>query len=397
MKSQTLALVGMFSAIGCGTQGKLGGSATSGAITGSSGNAGSSLSGTASAGATVRTFGRGVDDGNGTFHLNWGGAVLEMRTKSSGAGSVSVTLQNEADAIGTDNEFSVIIDGRVVVGPPIQVTGTASQASISVPDGEHTVQLVKRTEGLYGTVTASAATPASNVTLMATIVPGRSIEFIGDSITDGYGVEGTETHGSTNVNCKARGSNESAVEAYSTLTARALGADYNLTAYSGKGVFQNQPADTTPVMPQVFGQAKAAGFGSSWDFSKFTPDVVVILLGTNDFSSTASRPAVTQEQFMPAYQALIAEVRGKYPKAKIVLASSPLLSDYSANKPASELNSWLTSIAAGFVAAHDPDVSFVAVPTQDTSTTGCEYHPSLAAQQKIAAVITGTVKQVTGW
>ena len=356
----------------------------------------------ATPGPSVRSFGRvaAADDGSGLFDLNWGGSLIEVRSQSDGPGSLLVSLQNLSKESAPDgNAFAVLVDGSPTATPPLQappMQGGALAAptsiQVAVPAGTHTVQLVKRTEGLHGTVRVGVA-PGAGTTLLPTVVPSRRIEFIGDSISNGYGVEGSETHTpSSNINCKAVASTENAVDAYSALTARALHADYQITAYSGKGVYQNQPADTLATMPKVWTQTTALTDAPAWDFTAWVPDVVVILLGTNDFFTSATRPAVTQAQFVPAYTALVQDVRSRYPTAKIVLASSPMLATY--NGASTALDAWLHQILASL---GDANVSYLDLPTQSTLQTGCEYHPTVGSQRAVANLVTEHLGPLMDW
>lgn len=121
--------------------------------------------------------------------------------------------------------------------------------------------------------------------------PKTKIEFIGDSITCGYGIEGLWEKDTF---CTAQ---ERPDKAYAFLTARALKAEFQLCSWSGIGIISNyvDPAtinlpDTHWLMPACWPYADKSGElrlhvePHIWDESKFSPDIIVINLGTNDNS-----------------------------------------------------------------------------------------------------------------
>src|SRR6185437_9930940 len=147
--------------------------------------------------------------------------------------------------------------------------------------------------------------------------PGASrwIEFVGDSITCGYGVLGPDQSScfSNDTEAETRG--------WAALTAQAFGAAHSAIAYSGKGVIRNNGGDTTELMPVLF-ERTLVDAADAWGFTSYTPDVVVIDLGTNDFAQGDPGQA-----FVTGYEAFVAQIRGHYPDAWIVVAQSPMLSD----------------------------------------------------------------------
>lgn len=116
------------------------------------------------------------------------------------------------------------------------------------------------------------------------------IEFIGDSITCGYGIDGElgDTYSTTN---------ENATKAYAYKAAQALDADYSMVAFSGHGVIsgytENGEINTSSlVMPYYDKIGKSYGRipqsiapeTTPWDFEQFKPNLIVVNLGTNDAS-----------------------------------------------------------------------------------------------------------------
>ena len=149
------------------------------------------------------------------------------------------------------------------------------------------------------------------------------IEFIGDSITCGYGVddEDRDHHFSTTT--------EDVTRAYAYKTAQTLNADYSMVAISGYGIISGYSSDDKPVSNQTIPQYydtlgfTYGGFGSEkpqdikWDFSSRQPDVILINLGTNDSSYTKGKEDRIAS-FTEEYGKFIKTIREKNPDATII-------------------------------------------------------------------------------
>jgi lysophospholipase L1-like esterase len=291
-------------------------------------------------------------------------------------GAISVRLHDD----GT-NEFQVLVDGT-----PTGVVATSPQRELyplasGLTEGEHEVVLYKRTEARLGEVQFVGFVPATGGALVPSPSHhGRRIEFVGDSITAGFGDEGTTP------TCPFSPSTENEFLAYGAVTARNLGAEHATIAWSGKMV---------DGMSQLYERILPARADSRWDVRAWIPDVVVVNLGTNDF--TRGDPG--QSPFTAAYLALVERLRGFYPSALIVCALGPMLAD---TYPPGALNltharKYVTQVVEGLRSRGDAHVSFVEFPSQDPMTAGCGFHPNLATQRQMASQLTAVIRAQTGW
>ena len=151
------------------------------------------------------------------------------------------------------------------------------------------------------------------------------IEFIGDSITCGYGVDDEDP------NHHFITGTEDATKAFAYKTAAALDADYSLVSYSGHGIISgytdNGKKVTSQLVPPVYellgknygSAASAVDLSRPWDFSSFRPDAVVINLGTNDSSYVGSLED-RKEEFTAEYAKFLKMVRKNNPDALIIAA-----------------------------------------------------------------------------
>jgi lysophospholipase L1-like esterase len=306
-------------------------------------------------------------------------SATTIKANFSGTG-ISANLYSSGD-----NWYNVVIDG--VVKPPLHISsdvgGSVTLAS-GLASGNHTVEFVRRTEAWVGDVQFRGFTVEGGQLLAPPTPSARRIELIGDSITCGYGNEGTSAsqHFTTQ--------NENAYLAYGPVTARALGADEFNICWSGKGVIRNYGGDTTDLMPSLYSRILPYDTTTFWNSSQWVPQVVVINLGTNDFAS--SIPDKTA--FTSGYSNFVSQIRSQYPNAHIYLALGPMLSWDSLTSA----RDYITTVANQFNAAGDAKVHFIEFPMQDGSLGyGEDYHPSVAEDAAMANQLINQIKADLGW
>ncbi len=83
------------------------------------------------------------------------------------------------------------------------------------------------------------------------------------------------------------------------------------------------------VMPDMYNRQDPTDGDAKWDFSKYTPDIVVINIFQNDvwitklpdndqFKAKFGTKAPTDDQIIKAYKDFVKNIRSKYPKAHII-------------------------------------------------------------------------------
>ncbi len=316
----------------------------------------------------IRYSGRVLTDKTHGAIFDWPGVSIEVSVKGTEAGF----LIN-----GDHNNLEVKADGRPVT---TWVCGTslAPYWVKGLSPGWHEIQIVKRTEGLFGAVLFKGLMlDAQGEARNPAPPPPRRIEIIGDSWVCGYGDEGTTFH------CKKLRPYENADRAFG-----ALAAEVHLTAYSGRGVVRNygdHSASSKIPYGALFGRTLVQSPDYPWDFSQWVPDVVVIHLGLNDFST---KPHPTPAAFIEGYQRLIQKVRAAYPQAWILCFAttgwpyfSPLVQEAS-----DSFNRW-----------GDRKVLFVGYPSVPLSDLGCDYHPKVVAHQRLADILVPVIRRCLGW
>jgi lysophospholipase L1-like esterase len=279
------------------------------------------------------------------------------------------------------SELQVVVDGA-----PLPVLSTnplrdTYDVASGLSEGPHDLVLVKRTEARLGEVQFLGFDPQGAL-VAAGPTPTRRIEFIGDSITAGYGDEGP---GTTCTGSMVALENE--FLAYGSVASHILKAEHVTLAWSGH---------TTEEMGDLYGRTLPAHPDSRWDFHQWTPDAVVINLGTNDFNH--GDPG--QAGFTRPYLALVERVRALYPNAQIVCALGPMLTDiYPPGAHAlTHARAYIASVVSAMRAKGDTRISFLEFPTQDFANgLGCDYHPSLKTHRLMGERLAAALRERLGW
>ena len=310
------------------------------------------------------------DDSDGAHHrFGWSGAGLVVRFDGTGA---SVTMD---DAAGW---WTVVVDGQVQA--PLTTSGGEQSYTLAtgLPAGEHVIELYRRTEGSFG--------PSSigEVVLEGELLPPpgvtRRIEVIGDSITCGYGNEGPDKF------CNFSADTENHYLAYGPVAARAVGAEIVTVAWSGKGIINNYGDDTFEPLPQIYDRTIASE-PTAWDFS-WQPDVVVINLGTNDFSTDGDP---SEGDFVGAYVAFLAHLREVYPDA-LIMPVAPLLG----GDELTMVEGYIQSAIDMRAGAGDTNLAFANINV-DPIGWGCDYHPSAATHAAMGELLADELALQLGW
>lgn len=315
---------------------------------------------------------------DGSVSFDWSGTYLSCRfTGGYLAMRVSDTKKNY---------YNLYIDGELQPAP-VATHGRDSLVVLArdLSFGEHIVRLQKRTEGEQGRTTIHAFCLSSHGRLLpAAARRERLIEFIGDSLTCGFGTEGTDKDD------PFLPETEDCNDAYACMLARLFDADYTLIAHSGRGLVRNY-ADSEPVsaggtlvhrMGNLYDQCDTL----AWDFAAARrPDAVVVNLGTNDFST---RPHPSAVQFIDGYRRLVERLRAAYGPVPVVCV-------------APRVEERVLDHIREFVRQSGDGQLYVAAFMEDYCNGGSDLgscsHPNRAGQRKLAMLIAPYLSTATGW
>jgi len=321
----------------------------------------------------VRFSGRiGMSD-KGLPVMYWPGTSVEAVFEGT---SLAVVLNDETG----QPYYNVVIDGNddepVVLDPePGRHTYTVAS---NLTAGTHSVQLFRRTEGEDGPTEFCGFILDETASLKAPPpAPVRRIEFFGDSITCGMGNEAPDAAADNN---NAERNN---YLAYGAMTARALNADYRCIARSGIGVMISW---FDLEMPGYWDRLDPRSAKIRWDFSTWTPDVVVVNLFQND-SWLVGRmsPVPSGEKIVGAYIDFVTDIRSVYPDAHIVCALGCM-------DAARQGSPWPGYIHEAVVKMNDPNMSELLFPF-----TGFVKHPRVRHHREMAERLSAHIRKVMEW
>ena len=269
----------------------------------------------------------------------------------------------------------------------------------ALPDRRHLVRLMYIIEGyelypeFWGFVLDKGRTLVD-----APALPSRKVEFIGNSITCGYGNEGLNKFEHYDY------ATENHYLSYAALTTRALNAQHWVVARSGIGAYRNygeaktgSPRSCMPVQYEYTGYAydlklrdEPTFLREKWDFSRYQPDVVCINLGTNDLSTNNFDVKLLKQ----GYQRLLKMVREHNPKAKIVFLCGSMLN----GKELEIAQQLLDEVTAEANKAGDKEVyRFNFTPQNGDLGYGNDWHPSVWQHEKMAAELAAFLRALMHW
>lgn len=270
----------------------------------------------------VKTIGRTYLDENDVRWLVQSASGIEFVTQST---SLEITFVGDNSASRNDLDgmarFAVYVNGERVADK--MMDEPEKVLSLTLGGGESIVRVLKLSESANSIVGIKSIKVSDTKDPSPTPENPLKIEFIGDSITCGYGVDDEDRNHNFST------TTEDATKAYAYKTAELLGADYSLVSYSGHGIISAYTGDgsinTSGLVPKIYTQLGKMWDTSNdpdvnsidWSFKEFEPDIVVINLGTND-SSYVKGDADKARAYSDEYKVFLELVRKKNPDAHIV-------------------------------------------------------------------------------
>lgn len=304
------------------------------------------------------------------------GAYIAIRFKGT---ACTAQINDELLWGKVHNYIEVVVDSQPARRIQLQGKENTIELAKNLANGSHTVLICKDTEAENGYIEPLGFT--CQELLPPPAKAERKLEFIGDSITCGFGSDESE------VRCGAPNAQwydqHNAWMAYGPTTARNLNSQWHLSSVSGIGLIHSC-CDKKILMPQVFDKISMAKDSLKWNFASYQPDVVTVCLGQNDGVQDSVK-------FCSAYVGFAKTLRHYYPKAKLVFLSSPM-----ADQPLkAALVKYIAAVRAAL--SHEGERNTGSYFFKERSIKGCSSHPSMAEQQQIAQELTAYLKKEMKW
>lgn len=271
--------------------------------------------------------------------------------------------------------IAVFVNGRPVLKRVITERSFTFTVIDSPDSVSADIRIIKLSEAAFSVLELHPLEADNEAEITPVQEKQLKIEFIGDSITCGYGVD------DANLESDFSTCAENAMKSYAYLTAKALNADYSMFSASGYGIISGYTHDGTRNLPERIPPFyESLGFSYSsvdgnqkpheiqWDFSRFVPDIVVINLGTNDDSFCKGSDELKKE-FEDAYVSFLKTVRRNNPESELLCAFGIM---------ETEMKPCIKAVCERFSKeTGDRKIRFLELKTQDGSLGySSKWHPS---------------------
>lgn len=231
-----------------------------------------------------------------------------------------------------ENALGVILDGvqsKLILPDSGRVELTIAE---ELQDEVHELTIFKRMDACHYFSFHGFLLPEGGEVLPLPEKPARRMEFFGDSVTAGEVSEALDYCGHPDPAHNGEFSNS--YYSYAWITARKLNAQIHDTAQGGVALLDGTGYFCAPDligMEHLYDKIQCnpyLGETKPWDFCKYIPHVVVVAIGQNDahpdnyMEQGLDNPKA--ENWMAHYAAFIRRLRGLYPHATIILATTIL-------------------------------------------------------------------------
>lgn len=246
---------------------------------------------------------------------DWSASGIEFVATGKGDMTFALTVTTNMGAGKEGCFFCAYVDGAAYLNGESAYyevkKGDATVTLKNLPEGTHTVRLVKVTGYTLANTTLKSVSFDGTVAETAPAAKNLLLEFVGDSICCGWGVIGDH---------KGAYSDQDATMAYPYLIAEAMGADLSVMALSGQGL--------TVGNPGIFAGYKYASPNRSmkteYGFAR-KADYSILNVGTNDAFQNLS--AADFEAKLKEFIAVVREKNGA--DCRIVLVGGMMKTEYN--------------------------------------------------------------------
>jgi len=352
----------------------------------------------------IKTFGRSyyLDDNTLWFSLTNTGFEYKFWGTST-----NITIAADSGSCSTDNPARVMIYKDNLYYDEILTKKKKNTIKINFDEsGEHVVRLLKASESYQGSLRLQEIQTDSGI-FEPTPELDKKIEFIGDSIVCGFGVDGKSAESPFTTKT------EDGTKAYPYKVARKFNADFSMVSYSGYGIISGYTNDGTRIIDErvslyydKVGRTKNYEFKDDnynlklndiqWDPNEFIPDLIVINLGTNDISYINSITDddlrnEAMELFITEYAIFLQQIRSTHPYAQILCTLGIMGND---------LFPQIKEAVKRYVAeTNDKNVNTFEFKRQDTvkNGAGAQWHPSALSHIDAANELIDEIERIYKW
>mgnify|MGYP002674450307 FL=1 len=262
----------------------------------------------------IRFFGRTFwSPKYSAFFFNWTGSGFELEFYGDRLLAEFMVLSDFYPTEGNNLPWiAIFADGKQISVIGLE-EGRKQYTLYQGKKGLHHLRVVKRSEAVKGSVGLCGIEVQGQLEKLSESKKKWNLEFVGDSITCGFGIE-TDERGNI-----FHTSLEDGLSSYASICANLLDAEYHSICISGIPLCQSYREDFCLKLPEYpdFKVPRRAmeecypytdyyfqksnqdtDFPEKWDFKRFVPDAIIVNLGTNDaFRVKASGFDTKEEEY----------------------------------------------------------------------------------------------------
>ncbi len=339
----------------------------------------------------VKYIGRNIYDENNVAWLVQSGSAVEFTVNAK---SAEITINGDGNTESDEKyrpRYAVIVDGEIILDELLSVKEKTVQLFEGTSPRTAVVKVIHLSEANNGAVGVSKLKVDSDAAVPAvpTAKKDLSIEFIGDSITCAYGVEGKDQYEGFMT------STENFMKSYAYLTAKQLDADYSAVCYSGHGIVSGYSSSgdavTDSLVPDYYDYVgKYGSYKVPWDFASHENDVVVINLGTNDNTYASKDYETRGVEYAEKYAEFLTHIHEINPDAYIICTVGTM--------GCTEMYPYIEMAVESFkkFSGYDRIMSYQSATHTQADGMGSDWHPSEKTQQNSAYVLADKICQALG-
>ncbi|MBI4978661.1 MAG: hypothetical protein HZC28_14365 [Spirochaetes bacterium] len=305
--------------------------------------------------------------------FSWPGVYIKFKCATS---ALRIKMKD------THNKYNLLVDG--VFSKDFVTTSGEQEFDLiqnSTDTAVHEFTIYKKSENTGAAAILLGLAVDQSSTLLDVPIRPRRIEFIGDSFTVGYGNTAPATTGfdvwETTDN----------YQTYGRLLADFFNAEFMINAWSGRGLVKNYGGKKPDpnAYPAMYLRAVQSSAAPVWNDWSFNPNLVVIFLGINDYS-TPSAYLPTKEEYQAAYLKLIEGARKNYQSPKILCLGYGSMT----------FTAYVRDLVDTEKAAGKTDVAFGEFPDIGTNR-GMHSHPNVTAHQNNYEALKAPITSLMNW
>ncbi len=332
----------------------------------------------------VQSLGRIGEEEGGARRLIFPASYLRLRFLGS---SLQVLVENHHDYW---NSALGVLEGTRQSVLPVPESG-ASWLSIPLdPDAtEHDITLFKRQDACNEVTIQAFLLDEEAQLLDPPALPDRRIEVFGDSVSAGECCEALFYRGQEDPEHEGEYSNS--FYSWPWITARHFHAQLHDIAQGGIALLPHTGyyhEDRGAIgMCQVFDKVQYnedLGPVTRWDFTRYTPDVVIVALGQNDCHPEWNLSPDNLSCWESAYEAFLCMILRVYPDCRIVCATGIIRHDGRID----EAIEWVVR------RLDSPQISHLLFTGNGKTTPG---HPRIPEQQQMAKDMIRHIESLGIW